>query len=306
MAVYLGNSGFIELARTGEGRFVSRLDAADVNINERRFSFDFPGGTFVTGDRIALQRLNADRTPSALPLDFVAGGGWGDNTVRPDGSWFVNVDPLGGIRLYHTWAAALAGGVKNAVALTVPAASYLIAASLASAAPQCLAQIAEYSLETERDAIDVTSLGDAFVQKTSGLISGSGEIRCLWDWVPSMCANSAEEYANYLHQLILRQQLGSEFKANLIVKRAGGSPIDDHLHGLTLGTALYYEVTALVTNVAIAFDPTEALESRITFVTTGEIALRYQVPSAALILQEDSSFILTEDAEARLAQQEDY
>ena len=99
MAVYLGSAGIIELTRTADRSFRSTMDPGDVNPSERRFSFDFPNGTFLTGDRLALRRVNADGTSSAQLLDFVAPSGWGDGQQHSDGTWYVHVDALGGIRL---------------------------------------------------------------------------------------------------------------------------------------------------------------------------------------------------------------
>jgi hypothetical protein len=50
------------------------------------FSFDFSFGAFVTGDFVEFS--------SASTLSFVSG--W----AYTKGNWFVNVDQLGGLRLY--------------------------------------------------------------------------------------------------------------------------------------------------------------------------------------------------------------
>jgi len=303
MAVYLGSAGIIELTRTADRSFRSTMDPGDVNPSERRFSFDFPNGTFLTGDRLALRRVNADGTSSAQLLDFVAPSGWGDGQQHSDGTWYVHVDALGGIRLYNTWQDALAGSPSAAIALQAPGASYTITAELADGVAHCLGQIADFSISTDRDVADVTSLGDAFRQQWSGLISGSGEIRCFWDWRPSRCGDvdGSQETAQYFHQLILRQQLGSEFKANLIIKRDGTVPLDDTLPQLASRTALFYAVTGVVTNVGLAFSPGEPLQSTIQFVTTGEIALRYELPSAYLLLQEDGGKLFLQDSTGYVA-----
>lgn len=299
MAVYLGSAGIIQLTRTSLEVFRSTMDPGDVDVSARRFSFDFPNGTFVTGDRLAIARLNADGSLSNQPLDFAG-------TSYPDGLWFVNVDPLGGIRLYSNWGDALEGGRNTAVALSLPATTYDIAVKLEEGIPHCLGQIVQYTVSTERAAIDVTGLGDAFVEQVSGLISGGGSISCLWDWRPSVCGGTGEqELPHYLHQLILRQQLGSEFKASLFIKQDGATPINDNLPDLASRAALFYGVTALVTKVGMTFDPAGALISEIDFVTTGEISLRYQPPSAFLILQEDRDRIRLEDGSGFLAQELD-
>lgn len=299
MAVYLGSSGIIQLTRVSDEVFRSTLDAGDVDVDERRFSFDFKNGTFVTGDRIKIARLDADGTLSTLPLDFVVG------FSSPDGAWFANVDPLGGIRLYSTWADALEGGKSKAIELKLPAATYDIAAGIEDGVPHCLGQIVGYTVTTERASIDVTSLGDQFIEQISGLISGGGSITCYWDWRPASCGriSGTEELPNYLHQLILRQQLGSEFKASLFIKQKDATPIDEDIPLLAQKTALYYQVQGVVTRVALSFESAEALRSEIDFVTTGEIAMRYDSPVSGLILQEDTGRLELEDVAGYLEQE---
>lgn len=304
MAIYLGQSGLVTLTRTGVGAFNSLMDPGDVNPPERRFSFDFPDGTFITGDRVKITRLNEDGTNSDLPLDFVDAQGW-SGTVYPDGTWYVNVDPVGGIRLYHRWDQSLTGERSLAVPLNLPSTSYRIKAELQTAIPHCVGQVTDYSLVTSRDAADVTVLGEQFEQRISTLISGGGDMNCFWDWRPSACGLNNVEMSHYFHQLILRQQLGSEFKAEFFIKTDGAEPIDEELDGLALRTALFYSVNCIVTNVSMAFSPTQPLVSQIRFATTGEIKLQYGTPTAYLILQEDGGKLLLQDGSGALAQEAD-
>jgi len=295
MAVYLGTSGLIQLSRVGEGSFFSTMDPGDVDPTEKRFSFDFPNGTFITGDRLTIKRVNANGTPSSLPLDFVAGHGYSD------GTWYVNVDPIGGLRLYSTWADSLSGRKGAALALATPAGSYQIRVDLVDTKPHCFGQVLDYTLSTQRDNVDVTSLGDAFAERFSTLISGSGQMTAYWDWLPAACDTGEEvELAQYFHQLILRQQLGSEFKADFYVKRAGAEPIGSTLSSFAAGTSIYYSVSAVVTGVSIGFSPAAPVQSVIQFATTGPIQMLYGIPSAYLLLQESGSFINTEAGDGRL------
>lgn len=135
MAVYLGSAGAVSLARVAEGTFYSVMDPGDVSVGENRFSFDFPNGTFITGDRLKIARLNADLSPSTQLLDFVDPSAWGDGQRHSDGSWYVHVDALGGLMLYHSWADALEGSPTKALVLTVPASSYKIGVGLESSSP---------------------------------------------------------------------------------------------------------------------------------------------------------------------------
>ena len=55
MTVYLGSEGFIELKRdSGELAAQGELNAADVNLERRRFSIDGAEGAIITGDQFQL------------------------------------------------------------------------------------------------------------------------------------------------------------------------------------------------------------------------------------------------------------
>jgi hypothetical protein len=305
MAVYLGTAGIVYLGRVGDRSFESRLDAADVNPTEKRFSFDFPVGTFVTGDKIVIERVVPPGATGVQLLDFVQPAGWGDNQQHRDGAWYVNVDAVGGIRLYHTWSEALSGAARTAIGLKPPSGSYPIKAALAESTQQCLGQIVEYSFSTAREAIDTTALGDAFKQQVSGLVSGQGEVQCLWDWRPPDCGDETEN-AHYFHQLVLRQQLGSKFRGNFFLKRSDAAPVDQNMQSLAKKTALFYDVDCIVTDVAIAFNTSSPVMSTIRFVTTGNISLRFEVPVASHILQENNDRIYLEDKTGYLGQENEF
>ena len=304
MAVYLGNAGLIQLQRIGSGSFYTELNPGDVDATAGRFSFDFRDGTFVTGDRVNLRRLESDGSISSQPLDFVDASGWDDGLQHPDGAWFVNVDPVGGVRLFRTWAAALQGKPSASIALRAPVASYRMVAAIADgSSARCLAEVTTYELTTERNAIDVSSLGDAFQQQISGLVSGGGSIECFWDWHINQCntrgLTTDVEVAHYAHQLILRQQLGSQFRGVFFLKSSGSEPITEDLDQIAQKTALFYAVDCLITEVGMAFEAGEAVRSKINFVTTGEIQLLYTVPDDYL-LQEDRDRIDLETGDGKI------
>jgi len=303
MAIYLGSAGYLTLQRSAEGQFQSTLDPDDVNAGASRFSFDFPSGTFVTGDHLVIRRLEANGSASTRPLDFVTAAGWANGSVQSDGSWYAHVDAIGGIRLYHSWADSLVGAQAKAIALRTPTASFPISVRVDDRDHRCLAQVSEFALSTERSALDVTALGDQFAQQISGIVSGSGRIQCYWDWAPAICQDSDLEYAQYLHQLILRQQVGSEFKAELVLKRRNEGPVDADLAPALHRTALFYDITGIITSVGISVAPDEPLASSIEFVTTGDIQLRYDVPAGDRILQENSDRISIEDETGWLLQE---
>lgn len=293
MAVYLGDAGLVSLQRSGGTSYASTLDPADVNVAQKRFSFDFPNTTFITGDYLQL-----NRTDGGGNLDFIDASGFSPPGQAPAGAWYVNVDAVGGIRLFRNFGDAINGDVDNAVSLQVPGSSYPISARVAESGYKTLGNLSSYELSTARTSLDVTALGEEFTSQISGLISGSGRFTCFWDFGE----RDDTEVSQYIHELILRQKLGSNFSAALTIKRSdyksastGPDQSDPAL--------LFYLIEGIITNVGISFTPSDALESQIEFVTTGEIRLRYKRGGSVagdLLLQEDTSAIDLESGTGRL------
>ena len=295
MAVYLGNSGLVSIQRTGASTYTSTLDPADVNVAQKRFSFDFPNDTFITGDYLQITRVGGGN------LDFIDAAGFTPPGVTSTGAWYVSVDAVGGLRLFKTWGAALKGDVDDAVVLATPSTSYTISVAVTSGGYRTLGEVVSYELSNQRTALDASVLGEEFVSQVSGQISGSGRITCFWDFGE----NGDFEAAQYIHHLILRQQLGSNFSAALTLKRvdesAATGPAD------TDDSQLYYLIDGLITNVGISFEAGTAVQSQIEFVTTGQIQLRYSTGGSiagSLLLQEDTSALDLESGIGRLLQDE--
>ena len=274
MAVYLGTIGLVELTRSSiDETFLSDVNPSDVNVSRNRFSFDFAEGQLLTGDQLEIKA-----TDGGL-LDFVAGWGY------PDGKWYIHVDEVGGIALYVEFQDAVNGEAANRVPLTLPSRDIPIEVKVADNVSRCLGQVTSYELNTARDAVDVTELGEEFHRQYATLISGNGTLNCFFDYRTDPCAldgtdiSSIEEVV-YLHQLVLRQQLGSEFKARLSLVRAGsGQKVTDEL---------WYEFDAVVTNVGVAFEPAQPVRSTINFVATGPITLKVGAPSIYLVQEQDA------------------
>ena len=271
MTVILGTSGSVELTRSSIDQvFQSTINPSDVNPKRNHFSFDFPEGTLLTGDQLEI------KTTDGSALSFVAG--W----IYPDGKWFIHVNQAGGVMLYQTFDDAVAGEGPGRVGLQLPAKDLPIEIRVQNSVPRCLGQVTGFELNTSRDAVDVSELGEEFHKQHATLISGSGTLTCFFDYRHDMCDGMAEdvELAVYMHQLVLRQQLGSAFKARLfMVSRGQGHDYNDEV---------WYEFEGLVTNVGIAFEPAQPVRSTIQFVTTGEVKLRVRTDSY-LVLQEDFS-----------------
>lgn len=285
MAVLLGCNGLVELKRTQvDEEYVGSVAVSDVNTQKDRFSFDFPSGMLITGDQVEL------RTTDGSLLDFIGPDGWYNNQVYKDGIFYLFVDEVGAIRLYRTFDEAISGEVRGRVSLVNAGRTVPISLTVRNNNERILGQVREFELNTERDAIDTTALSDEFRRQYSGLISGSGRITCFFDYERRLCdpmttggSAGVLEMPIYVHQLILRTKLGSEFSAKLTLVGRGPKPggrqedFDDEI---------WYEFDARLTNVGLSFDPTLPIESTMEFVTTGEIKLRTRYVSNYLLQEQ--------------------
>lgn len=288
MTIFLGNHGRIELKRTySDTTYSSIVDPADVNPGKNRFSFDFPTGMFVTGDRIEITA-----TDGGL-LTFVAASGWSNTTQQNNGSWYAFVDEIGGIKLYDTFANSLNGEAAGQIDLVTPDRSIPIRARIADGAMRILGEIESFELNNAREAVDVTALSDDFRRQQSSLITGSGSIQCLFNYKSRTdpITQRPEELSVYLHQLILRQKLGSQFKAQLYVVTPGCDP------NPASNDYLWFELDGLITNAGVALSPGTVISSRFDFISTGPIKLKAITQTAGLLLQESSDYLLLEQGQ---------
>lgn len=292
MAIYLGTFGRVELKRkSSEGFKYSVVNPSDVNASRKRFSFDFDTGYLISGDQVEITSTNG------ATLAFVDETGWSNGVKQTNGKWYVNVDELGGIRLYSTFANALAGNSVDAIALDSIVSDVPIRVKVENAVSRILGAITSYELNTNRETVDTTALSDQFRSQYSSLMSGSGRISCQWDY-KDCCGGGEYETAHYLLQLVLRTEVGSEFDADLYLKvpgyNPGGVPAE-------LLDSLFYRVQGVLTAAAIQFAPGTIVEMTAEFVTTGKIQLLSSLGPVSRLLQENASIVLLEqDATASL------
>jgi hypothetical protein len=285
MAIWLGRDGGIRLERTESGPIYSYIRTDDVDAGVRRFSLDKPvHNLFITGDRLEITRVDADGQYVTDNLDFVAADAWPDNAQHPDGAWYCNVDQIGGIRLYHSWSDALAGDESNALTLVPPSADYRLKIRVLQGDDRCLARTQSWTLNTNRDVADITSLGEGFAKNQATMVSGSGDIDCFFDVLPDACNGDAgtEELSHYLHRLALRLEIGSTFTGIFIVKHANARPLlsyDERVRE----RELFYKCDCVITEVGIEVNTEDEIHSEISFVTTDEIQLLFDYPSNYLL-----------------------
>mgnify|MGYP003137096119 CR=1 FL=1 len=292
MAIYLGSRGRVELQRTFGGReIVTTIDDAEIVATKKRLGFDLAsrGDTteLITGDEL---EIRADSN-----LVFISG-----YTSVKSGKFFIHVDELGGIRLYATYAHAVSGGSTNAISLVDQSAGWSLDVRLTvqNAIHRILGQITSYELNTSAEVVDTTSLSDDFRNSINGILSGSGRLESFWDYRDTVGAG-AYESAQYLHQLILRSDIGSAFNAHLYLKVDGYDP--SGAGSDVANDVIWYDVKGLITNTAIAFNVGQVVKMTADFVTTGKINLKVMTAAEYKVLQENADNILLEqDATANL------
>ena len=285
MSIYFGSTGFIELKRDALNSDISTsLNPADVNTTKKRFSVENISGSLITGDQVEIE------TTDNTNLELLSGHNF------PDLRKFIHIDDMGGIRLYDTFATALAGEVTDALTLTAPSTTKNILMRTRNTRFRPVAKITEFEITTNRDTIDITNLGQEFrKQYENGLISGQGTIQTISqhrNFQNDTPGFASPEFPVYLSQLLVRMQQGSDFEGRFYV-----------YHDPSQSTnSVWYQSMCVVTNVAINVPVSGVVEARIEFVTNGEIILHNGVPPSFLllessdkILQEDGDGILLED-----------
>ena len=279
MPVYTGQTGYIELRRTSDHFFRTSLAPNAVNTLRKRFGVENVIGSLITGDKVTIK--SADGTTALGLISGHSGAEW---------SGYVAIDDIGGCRLYATFPLAVQGGITNALALTAPPSTKDIIVETNDASFRPLARIREFNFTTTKETINIDLLGDEFQQMyKSGRIQGQGEISADFEhrYVatdPGFTYN--QEFSVYLARLLMRLNLGSEFKGRFFVYRESG----------TSSNNCWYEADAIITNCGIDVSPSQIVATNISFVTSGQFEMRVgAVPG--YLLKEDTDFILQESGD---------
>ena len=283
MSIYLGTHGKVELRREfGEADLRSVINPSDVNATRKRLSFDFKRGQLITGDQVEITSTNG------AALSFI--NSYSKTSIKR----FINVDALGGIRFYTTFANAVNGGIANAETLATPGANVPIKVVVQNADFRVLAQVNSFELNTQKEVIDTTVLSDEFRSQVSSVMSGSGNMSCFWEYT----GETAQDIPQYLLQLILRTKVGSQFSARFYLKSSGHNP-----SGIAANAndEIWYEFEGVLTSCALQFNPSSTVQFTADFVTTGEIRLNVQLESTDKVLQENNDdILLDQDSTAKL------
>jgi len=279
MAVFLGNQGNVRLRRgirTPYGVLSDEIKPDDVNTVLNRLSFDGALENLLTGDRIDLT------TTDARGLICFSAASWSSGIVEDGISAYVHVNAVGGLRFF----ASFENAVNNNRALQIEV-------KVRDVSDNVLGNVTGYTLNTDREAIDATTLSDKFKrQYSAGVISGNGTIDCLFDYT----STGIKETPLLMLQLIQRVDIGSEFDLALyLTDQSLNNSVDN----------IYYELTAMVTRTGVTVDTEDIIRCTIDFVTTGEIRLLIGQPVGYVLKEDDDRIEIEQSIDFLLQEAED-
>lgn len=250
----------------------TEINSNDINTILNRFSFEGAENDVLTGDYLTF----TTEDPRGLAFLFPSFWSWTDTTVPlQKASFYVNVNGMGGMRVYRQFNDAVNNNRDNESPLQLINGSPLeVEVLIEDTNFNTVGKIEGYTINTERDAVDVTSLNDKFRQQYSaGLISGNGSIDALFAYQTVI----NEETPLLMLQLIQRVETGSSFEASLflVTKNAATSEFD-----------VWYQFEAMVTRAGVEVRGDGIVSCAIDFVTTGEIKLQVGI-APSYVLQEN-------------------
>ena len=296
MTVFLGDSGGVEIRRfvDGDDPIAGVLMPEMVHLEVDRFAHPFdtvlgPRGNgelspFITGDRVQIQSTDGSGNPVDRPLELLA-----DFPNESLVEFYANVDPVGNIAAYPSFEDAINNNKPERYQVVIPSTSQSVQVKPAAGPATCLANVVSYQFTTEREAVDCTELGTEFRENyTRGLISGQGELECLWDYsFYKLCAKDANcvtDVAHYLLELAQRVTYGADFVGTFYLNRSEDPELP----------SVWQEAQCVVTGASFQVQTSAIIRSSIRFVTTGPFKYGIGTPAYEL-LKEDLGFLLQED-----------
>jgi hypothetical protein len=273
--------------------FTSEISASDVNTVLNRLGFRGSLENLLTGDRVVIST-----TDSRKLLCFPASTWPNVLQVQESLAAYVNVNLYGGLRFFRTFEDAvnnnragelpLEAFVGDPLPITVEIedtnfetlGSVTKVSKLVSSIS--IGSVTNFEFQTEREAIETTSLNDKFKQQYSaGLISGSGSIDALFN----LDVAASQETSLLLLQLIQRVEIGSGFKAELFLTNelVYGSDLD-----------VFYSFDAVITRAGVEVGADRIINVSMDFLSTGEIQLKVGKAESELRLQDGGRILLKE------------
>ena len=291
MTFFLGTKGNVRLRRATSvliSALQDQIDPADVNTSLNRLSFDSAGENLLTGDRVDIS------TTDARGMVCFTGAAWSSGAVEPSISAYVNVNAAGGLRFFPTFADAVNNTRANELALYAFSGEPIpIECRVRDVSYSVLGNVIDYTLATDREAIDTTTLSDRFRQLYSaGILSGSGSITCAFDYTTA----GATEAPLLMLQLIQRLELGSAFDCALYLT---DKTVDAGVNNV------FYQFDAMVAKAGVEVRAGDIINCTIDFVTTGEIKLLIGLIEDYILKEDDDRITVEQSLDFLLKETED-
>jgi hypothetical protein len=291
MTVVLGNTGKIRLRRSaGKADYTvleTVIEADDINMLLNRIGFDEANDNLLTGDRVEIS------TDDTRGLAFIAKDTWPSQTVEKTLTAYINVNAVGGIRLFDSMQDAINNNRATEYKLNALSSTGGINITIAvrDTISNVLGNVTSYVFNTDRESIDTTTLSDKFRrQYNAGIISGSGTIDCLFNYETT----GVNETPLLMLQLLNRIDIGSDIDLALYVV--------DRSEELNQAS-VFYDMTATITKAGVNVVSGDLITTSIDFVTTGEFRLLLGEP-VSFLYTEDENRILVEKTLDFLVQEE--
>jgi hypothetical protein len=275
-----GDQGCVKLRRSTGTSVKTAVRPEDINALINRFGFEGSEDNLLIGDRVEIS------TSDPRGLLFIDPSWWPDRQRHHSAMFYAHINASGGLRMFDSFADALNNDKGNAGSVTdFTGAPIEVLVDVRDTGHHPLGGVTGYTFNTDRAAVDTTSLGDLFTtQYSAGNITGSGTIDCLFQVERQICGAGQAgdmELSLLLPQIILRTELGGQFAAIL------------QLYDDGTGKPVFYEIDAIATRTGVTVRPGGIVEVAMDFVTNGEYRLRVGEPSG-YILKEDYDRIMRE------------
>lgn len=289
MTFFVGTKGNVRLRRGVDislGTISASVETDDIQTSLNRVGIEGAVDNLFTGDRVDIT------TDDARGLDFIPASNWSTGLTEDTFSAYINVNAAGGLRLFNTFADAINNTRANEIALEVFTGDPIaVKVGVRDVAFNVLGNVTNYEFQSNREAIDITTLSDKFrKQYSAGVISGSGRIDCAFNYITS----GVEETPQLILQLIQRLDLGSAFDLALYLTDKEVDPDVENI---------FYLLTAVVTSSGVRVAANEIITCSLDFVTTGDVRLVVGKPSQ-YILKEDDDRIRVEHSLNYLLQED--
>jgi len=291
MTFFLGSQGNVRLRRGTEvvlGNIQESVNTDDISTVLNRVGTKDGIENLFTGDKVDFE------TSDPRNLLFIPASNWSSGTIQDTYSTFVNVNAVGGLRLYRTFADAVNNNRENEIVLQAFTGDPInLTITVRDVGSNILGDVTSYEFNASREQVDVTSLSDKFKnQYNAGLISGSGRVECVFN----NKTDGSRETSLLMLQLIQRVDLGCAFDLFLYLVDKEINPAEE---------SVFYYLSAVVTNAGVTVDLDDAIRCTLDFVTTGELRLVVGALTDYILKEDDDRIRKEQDLNFLLKEVED-